>query len=551
MSNPTFPKYGLDFFDVENAQQKIDRQKEFLSTSSFISSNGTCKSLLEVSMSANISERYYAQLVNKVNTLQQAMTNLDLTPIFMTLTLDGWIHHLLNGDYSKFDEDKHFDKLPENDKYGYLKTKAMIREPFDVHDLYMILRWQWDRFSSTKTSRKMRKVSKIGYLFAVEPHDSGAPHAHVLLYVPDEFRNGLKEDFKRIFDAPRNVAQSKRKRRNSKKGLTSIQIANGELNGFQWTLSNPVGYILKYVTKSFMDIKNQAQIDDLQTWYIKNRIVRISMSHTLVPQWVYNKMYPLENDWLYLSDLKSNSSCEWSFEDDYFKFEDFRMNKVLQYNRGLYQYYINGVLEREFGTEKELKENNSMLQPERVITSLVPRPLRHSVTINGQFDFTHKGNLNIDLWQFVRNKIELNFYPISISTITFTSYSAPLSDRRSLNHNRKELVIEIVRPNGFKYKLSNKPVLHRNSYDLMYYFHSLDPFTCNSQHFHLVRNECVKRGLLDGQIQALNDFHQNMNNTKGFNPYFKELDRARAYFSSVSAVNSLVSLQNIISQIGS
>ena len=60
-------KYGLHSFDVENIQIKINKQKDYMENSTFMTSNGTCKTLLDVSMSANISERYYAQLVNKVN----------------------------------------------------------------------------------------------------------------------------------------------------------------------------------------------------------------------------------------------------------------------------------------------------------------------------------------------------------------------------------------------------------------------------------------------------------------------------------------------------
>jgi len=340
-------KYGLNFFDVENAQRKIDNQKEYQDNATFTTSNGSIKTLSDVSMSANISERYYAQLVNKVNTLQQAMTNLDLTPVFLTLTHDGWLHDLYHGDYSRF-EDSLLSKLPENDKYGYLRTKAMNKEIFEVHDLYMVLRWQWEKFFKTRTVRNMRKEYKIGYLFATEPHESGVPHAHVLLYVPSNYILKLKEEFKKIFDAPMNITQDKKR-------LSPEQIKNGELNGFQWTISNPVGYILKYVTKSFMDIKNQAQIDELQAWYIKHRIVRFTTSHTLVPQWVYNKVYPLENDWLYLTDLKINSMCEWSAEDDYFKFEDTKLGKTLLYERGLYKMFQDGELVREFGEMREEK----------------------------------------------------------------------------------------------------------------------------------------------------------------------------------------------------
>jgi len=343
--------YGISYYDVENAQAKINNQREYLNNQYFITRSGTTKSLMEVSMSANLSERYYAQLVNKVNTLQQTMTNSNLMPVFLTITLDGWYHDLYYGDYSRFTDDC-YDKLPENDKYGYLKTKAAYRQTFDVHDLYMVLRWQWDRFTSSRTFRKMRKGTNIGYILAVEPMESGVPHFHGLLYILPEYLLALKEEFKNKFNARMNVTQDKSR-------LSLKQISNGELNGFQWTLSNPVGYILKYVTKSFMNIRNQEQLDELQTWFIRHRIVRFTTSHTLVPQWVYSKVYPIENDWLYLSDLNINSFCEWSSEDDYFKFEDTNLNKTLMYEKGLYQIFQDGVLVHQIGERRDIEEVKS------------------------------------------------------------------------------------------------------------------------------------------------------------------------------------------------
>ncbi|WNY98625.1 hypothetical protein SUSP_001043 [Sulfurospirillum sp. 'SP'] len=417
----TFPKYGLGRYDVENAQKKIDKQKDFQKNSIFVTSNGTCKSLLDVSTSANISERYYAQLVNKVNTLQQAMTNLNLMPVFLTITLDGWLHDFYNGDYSRYDDDL-LSKLPENDKYGYLATKAFNHQTFDVHDLYMVLRWQWDRFCSTRTFRKMRKETKIGYLFAVEPHLSGVPHAHVLLYVPHSYLYPLQAEFEKIFNAKRNTTQDDER-------LTPEQIFNGETNGFQWTLTNPVGYVLKYVTKSFMDIKNQTQIDELQAWYIKHRIVRFTTSHTLIPQWVYNKVYPLENDWLYLSDLNLNAMCTWSAEDDYFIFEDENSGKTLQYEKGLYQYFQNGSLVHEFGEFKE-KEN---IKSSRV------------------------------------------------------DYKPMLRSNREINYNYK------------------KSPLNFGDWELLSYYNALDINVCGRTHYILIQNECIKRDLVNGAIQSLNE----------------------------------------------
>jgi len=101
--------YRISSSDLEFSQLKIDNQRNYLSSNNFMTANGEMKSYLDISMSANISSRYYAQLVNKVNTLQEVMTNENLEPVFLTLTLDGVYHDLNIGKYSRF-KDKHLKK---------------------------------------------------------------------------------------------------------------------------------------------------------------------------------------------------------------------------------------------------------------------------------------------------------------------------------------------------------------------------------------------------------------------------------------------------------
>ena len=447
-------KYGISSFDVNYIQKKINLQKEYQESFTFTTSSGAVKTLADVSLSANLSARYYAQLVNKVNTLQQLMTNTNLFPVFLTITLDGWLHNLHYGDYSSFTNDDEesnqnfYNYLPENDKYGYLKTKALNRESFEVNDLYKVIRYQWERFTKTHYFLQMRKSHKIGYLFATEPHLSGVPHCHVLLYIPSDYIQKIKNDFARIFNAPMNISQDSSR-------LSPEQIRNGELNGFQWTISNPVGYILKYVTKSFMDIKNQTDIDELQAWYIKHRIVRFTTSHTLVPQWVYSKAYPLENDWLYLTEVKNNSFCEWSKEDNYFKFEDYNLSKTLIFNNGLYQMFQNGELIREFG---EIKK---------------PVVLEQSMKFKPKFSFKKK----------------TRFIPVDINGKKYFLYKNNLIED-----------IPVFQPTLAK------------DYQLLRYFYNLelkDINTINLQHYGLVKNECIKRKLIDSELVSLNDYNSN------------------------------------------
>ena len=470
-------KYGISVLDMKNCQTKIDNQVDYLEKNSFETANGEIKSFKDISMSANISSRYYAQLVNKVNTLQQVMSNEQLIPVFMTITLTGVLHDLIYGDYHRFKDDTHLKLLPETDQHGYLKSKALNREAFTPSELYQVIRYHWKRFQDTYFYKKMKKEGhKVGYLFNTEPHKSGVPHSHVLLYIPEHYKLKLLEQFKKIFNAPRNISQDK---------MTPEQKANKEINGFQWTLSNPVGYVMKYCTKSFMDIENQTKIDELQAWYIKHRILRISMSHTLIPQWVYQKVYPLESDWLYLSELRINSTCEWSQKEDTFEFHDDYKKQVLKYDRGLYQQFIDGKLVREFGTKKET--------------------IKHSVTINGvefmplHFNdslITDKGS-----YKLFRNMNYKARYP----------FGKPVSKKE----NRIEAQHRVKFGNQDYICIDNNWVMppivpsKMQDFELYQYYLKLNKNIddCELVHFGITQNECIKRGLIDGQIQSLNDFN--------------------------------------------
>lgn len=86
--------YGLNEKDLQLIQEKHNYQREYLKNSEFETSSGQIKTLLDVSFSANHSPRYYTELLNKINTINDLM-NSDLSatykPVFITITLDGFI----------------------------------------------------------------------------------------------------------------------------------------------------------------------------------------------------------------------------------------------------------------------------------------------------------------------------------------------------------------------------------------------------------------------------------------------------------------------------
>lgn len=339
-------QYGLTPDDLKYCRDKIDSQRSYLSNNHFHTSTGQVKSLLDVSFSANISERYYSQLSNKINTMSDLAKSQKLSPVFLTITLDGFFRGLLTGNYRKWDKltekqkSDYLRHIPNNEVYGFLRDKIKTESKFTVKDCYNVLSFQWMNFAKSYSFKSLKKEGKqFIYLKAAEPHKDGVPHFHVLLWIPDSYFDQFKKDFQRYFPAPQNH-----------KPITNGN--EGDTYGFQTAIHNPVGYIMKYATKSFMDLRSGEDLNYLQSWYIKHKIRRITTSHSTVPQWVYQKCYAIEKDWYHLTDLNIREPmlCEWSKEDDYFiLIED--NGRTLEYDRGVLvlRYLGSDTIIKQFG----------------------------------------------------------------------------------------------------------------------------------------------------------------------------------------------------------
>lgn len=339
--------YGITKLDLQKIQLKHTKQREYLSNSEFETSNGQIKTLLDVSFSANHSPRYYTELLNKINTLNDLMNseiNVTYKPVFITITLDGFFRDFLYGHFNKYDEKLHKKLIPNNDRFGHLRDKIKQKRNFTIKDLYNVLNHQLNSFNKSQIFKDIKEDGyKIHYIRVAEPHKKdGVPHFHIMMYVPEQYVNRLKDYYVRYFPAPQNIKKLNK------------DSYDGQLKGFQYEIKSAPAYILKYIFKSFLDVKNKSELDELQAWYIKNRILRIVTSHSIVPAWVYRKMIPIEKDWYYLTDIKKYCTCEWSKEDDYISFTD-STNRTLEYKQGVYKIYYDDKIIKEFGTQKEQK----------------------------------------------------------------------------------------------------------------------------------------------------------------------------------------------------
>ena len=102
---------------------------------------------------------------------------------------------------------------------------------------------------------------------------------------------------------------------------------------------------------------------------------------------------------------------------------------------------------------------------------------------------------------FSRNRSSIKKEFLNTSKLSLKRKSKPIfvtcDNKKYIFKNNK--VFDYVTP----------PVIpsRMKDYELYNYYNTLDPEVCNLHHFGIVQNELIKRGLLEGEIQSLNNFN--------------------------------------------
>ena len=412
--------FGISKFDRIQCQEKLEKQKAYMRSFSFVNDFGEVRSLLDFSMAANFSRKYYAEVANRVNTLGSFAIDYAQRPVFLTITLNGCFRGALSGDYSKF-KDKDMKFLPTEVKY-----KAKNGAPLTISDLCATLNHQWRIFFRRFTAKFKVDYS---YIRCFEPHKKdGVPHIHALLFVPGHTIDFLRRTYKDIFYAPQNLRVD---------AISREQIANGETNGFQTSIHNPAGYVMKYIQKTFINLEKTQELDDLAAWYVKHKVRRFLTSQNNVPLWVYRKINFIATmrDFYHLNNFKNddNNVLEWDKQSDYIYINIPERKEVIIYDNGKLEHYVCDRLINSYDRKK----------PPKNVTSQSIKP-------------------DLDAWVdawYVREGEKI---------------------KREAMKNRKE----------FK-----KPPLWMKNYELYNYYSKLDKANCNIQHLAYVENIMLDRGL--------------------------------------------------------
>ncbi|WP_419765446.1 MAG: replication endonuclease [Arcobacter sp.] len=270
--------YGITNEDMEYIESKIEKQKQFLKNFSIDFADKSVN-MLDNTYSANLNpKKYFAEINNRVNSLFDYAKDNGLRPVFVTLTAPSKYH--------------------KKDRFG-----NYIENP---NDTAKALTQIWNKFTNLQVFQKMKKELNHGlvYFRVYEPHKSGVPHLHAMLFIPSKYILQVKKKYKEYF--------SSSKWGSNKKAIDFRYTWYKEKGG-------AVGYIMKYITKTFKD-ENSMKVEHAIYWYIKHKIRRFLSSRTLAPLTIYRKVRyyfkeHYENDFKTVSKMLKDGTIRREFNN--------------------------------------------------------------------------------------------------------------------------------------------------------------------------------------------------------------------------------------------
>ncbi|GAX87351.1 bacteriophage replication gene A protein [Lebetimonas natsushimae] len=272
--------YGLTKDDIQFAIEKVERAKFFLDNQIINLPDGRPATLSQVVSNWYVNpHRYVSEIKHRIYSLHNYAVAKDLVPVFITMTLPTEYHRY------KFITLK-------NGKEVKVKNNNFNSEFSDLtpRDLVQILNNNFKKMMNLRAFRDIDKNKRL-YFKVIEPHKTGDPHLHAMLYIPKDnvckfwsnFIYLCKEKLKIQYD---------------------IQI----------NILNPVNYMIKYILKTIDDYRFENtklfQYSPLALWYIRWGIRRFSMSRNFVRIDLYrrfNGKYTLNE----LTNLVKNGVIEY------------------------------------------------------------------------------------------------------------------------------------------------------------------------------------------------------------------------------------------------
>lgn len=246
--------YGITKTDKKILKIKLENQQKYLNNN-FLMVNGLSIPYSDFYFSSwHNSQRYIAELNNRVSSLNKFANKQGLKPIFAVLTLPSEYHRKKIIKLKSGKEKLVFNKKFINDENHTIKAGS--------DKLQMVVR-------SIMNSKYFRNIPKDKrcYITTKEPHLDGTCHLNLLVFVPIEyFENCVFAIKSRFLDTHSKITTD---------------------------IKNPTAYVMKYIFKTLDDLRDNCELEnltDITFWYLKYNIRRFTMSKTFISLEVYRKL---------------------------------------------------------------------------------------------------------------------------------------------------------------------------------------------------------------------------------------------------------------------
>jgi len=360
--------YGLNSFQRERALKKLRNNINFMHDNGIELDNKIVPYADFVQNSYMNTDRYIAEIQHRAwNMFDYAREN-DLKNIMFTLTLPTEWHSkktfkgkLINN--PKFGGRKYITKI---NGYKFINCHVKQNIPFlePILDFSQTIDKYVPRNASKKLSNMLKKFfkdrsytsidkSERCYFRVTEPHKDGTPHIHMSLFIPKDKQERVIKALNRLYSAP--------------------------LGQVETDIRKPVHYLMKYVLKTFDDLRDDKNISNLTLWYLYHGISRFYTSRTFINLTVYRKLKGTYS-------LKDLSQAYRNEEINVYYYKD--SDKI-------------ALIENEFGTlytPKPVNWSSKMIEQEFTYLEAEFEPVYHEkekkkvpVTIDGQLYSYYEG----------------------------------------------------------------------------------------------------------------------------------------------------------------
>lgn len=425
--------YGITLRMRKDVAEKLEKQKDYLKNT-FLSIDGkaTKISLFDLSSSANVQPaRYHGEIWNRVTALQKYAQKIGFTvPVFMTIT-----PRTFNKPTKQIQLKKDVYKLIDNKNFsGFVDGTVDY-----VQQSIKYISGVWSAFGRQRVCEDIKKKygERVIFMRTYEPMIDGTPHAHLVAFIPPEFKERFVNVAKGYFSDSRFDIKTE----------------------FDNDRGGVAAYILKYILKSFENAKD-GKLDTVACWYAYHKIRRFTSSRTLIPLSIFRRVQKVEA-------LRDIYKTTLDYKKGNFEVE-------LAYHPFAPMYYdLNNLSSQDYKIA-----TISVLVDDGVTTS---------------FQVIYEKSFNIDF--FVPDKK----FEGKVKPIIHYQKAIPVHIKDDLRQFffKDGKLIETVRS-----------INNYSKWELLQYYHSLNPLTCNYQHYGLVQNECIRRDLIKGEILSLNCFSE-------------------------------------------